>query len=130
MARQVRQFIDGKEVIDSGSFIIPAASNGAIEIGSVRYQIAFQSDGGDPSFNAAPGGLLGAMRLVFSNFDNPLGTHVEVSGVLLNGTAVALSFVIYGLGAPPVARLVYYSVVPAGSPAGLNALLDYAPHGR
>ena len=112
MAVSLPTTIDGNPVLHSGTIVIPPGRTGALQIGSAVYSLRFsRRDGADPSFEAGQGMAGGS--LTFTNFDNALGTHVNIAGFSISGVPAIISLVVYAIGDANPARIIHYSIFNA-----------------
>ena len=100
--------IDGRPVLQSGTLVVPPGRKGALQIDGVSYTLNFSRSPGPPAFNSSLG--LTGNALNFTNVDNPLGTHMDVTGFVVGGLPVKLSLVIYSIGDTAPARVLHYSM--------------------
>ncbi|WP_066765648.1 hypothetical protein [Sphingobium sp. CCH11-B1] len=97
--------IDGKPVYSSGTLIVPHGRSGAISVDGKIVDVTF-SDG--PLSAATVGG-----NLVFTGFDNPLGTSGVLPNFTVRGAPAEFAFVIYTIGSgAAVTRILHWSVYP------------------
>lgn len=115
MTIPVTATISGQEVLASGSLVVPPQQTGFLNIGGMSFSLIFGRTVGKavsgPTFSAHPNPGGAALNLM--DFDNPLGTHIDITGLNLLGAPANLSLVIYSIGDNP-ARVIHYTFFRPG----------------
>lgn len=71
---EVTAFVDGGQVVGSGSLLIEKSQKILLQYGSVKIELSFEFDGGE---HGVKGKVLNdgeKLNITLLNFDNPLGT--------------------------------------------------------